>query len=780
MPNRAERRRRAAIARKAIKAKVSTPAKPTPQPSSKPDSLLAFSAPVRIAAAAGDAAAPRTFEIDVYTGEPMAIFPWDHPVVIDLDTLDLTAQSIPALYDHCPDIDYVVGQVNALRVENGTLKASGRFVVTDTPIERNYALKVITRADKGYQWQASIGGMPSAVETYKAGEQIVVNGRSYTGPCHVARGVVPREVSFVVLGGDRRTSAIVARKTPIKGAAMSFEEWLLSLGFEDAASLSEVQRVNLQAIYTEEHGEGDDGSAVEPQPGEGSTPATPAGPTNAGARRVPIQATGGNRQTTDQSIQLAIQARRRAEAAEEERIVAIRRILAGSNLELEVTVNGQKSKVGLQAHAIAEGWDANRTELERLRLERGNGPAIHARSHDSDCSIQALQAAMILRAGGRLDHPSYQSQQAVAMGLPHWLRAGLNSDQRQQAMEWGHRYSSLSAVDLCREACRLNNVQAGHNRQDMIRAAFSSGSALTSIFTTNVNAILLASYLEVQDTTMGWVTEQDVNDFKTNERPRVSLGDGLAKLPRGGEADHSKISDSYESYKISRYAKQFQVDEQDMIDDNLGVFATQPKRHGDAARRLRPDLVYAILLANPTLTATSRALFNTTDGNLGSNSALSAANLKAGITAMMNLREGTANLNLTPTHLIVPPTLRWTGEELIDSPTIVIAGTAGSVTERGVKNTLSGKGMKLVADARLENGVVNPDDNTSQSGSASTWFLACALADTIEVGYLSGTGRAPQVRSEVLSRGMWGINWDVKMDIGAKALDWRGLRKTTA
>jgi hypothetical protein len=48
-------------------------------------------------------------------------------------------------------------------------------------------------------------------------------------------------------------------------------------------------------------------------------------------------------------------------------------------------------------------------------------------------------------------------------------------------------------------------------------------------------------------------------------------------------------------------------------------------------------------------------------------------------------------------------------------------------------------------------------------------------AKTIEVGYRRGTGRAPTIRSFVLDKGQWGLGWDINFDIGAKALDYRGM-----
>lgn len=740
-------------------------------------------APVQIAAAAGEGNAKRTFSIVAYTGEPMNIWPWELPVVIDLATLDLSQQRIPALYDHYAHIDHVVGQVETLEVGPAGLIASGFFTPSsgEDPAY-DYCAKVLAKADGGYQWQASVGGNPATVDEVKAGETIKVNGRDYTGPCSVARGVQLREISFVVLGGDRRTSAVVARNS-LKGTSMKFEDWLLTLGFDDASSLNEVQRANLMLKYQEEYPDSGTGTEDETTTtaaeGEGEEEEETTPPANARANPPRLKGSKGNKPDV-------IAARRRREAAEVARIDEIRRVCAAAdNPTMSVGSGAAARPISIAAHAIAEGWSTNETrrevELQQLRASRAQGPFPIIHGHDRDCTIQGLQGAMILRAGGRLDHPAYQSHRAVAMGLPTWLRAGINAEQRQRAMEAAHRYSQLSAVDICREALRLDGRDAPVNRQEMIRAAFS-GSSLANIFTTNVNAILIATYMEAPDTTATWTQETDVNDFKTQEEIQLAKGAGLTKLPRGSEADHASRADRVESYKISRYANQFQLDEQDMIDDNLGAFSDIPVEFGNAAARLRPDLVYSILLDNPTLTATARELFNATDGNLDTSAALAIATLKAAVSAMALFQDNGVNLNLKGTHLIVPPTLIYTARELVQSATIQISWGADdeSLKERGTLNTLQADQLQIVSDGRLENGVTDPDSGTTHSGSASTWFLASTMARTIKVAYLSGTGRSPQVRPFVLDKGKWGMGWDVKMDIGAKAMDWRGLHKATA
>ena len=791
-----DRRRQASIKRKLVKRfnklVASGVVKPVPiAAAAKPAAIaggLTCLRPVQIAAAdASQPAAPRTFTLIAYTGEAMNIYPFDCPVVVDLDTYVAGVQRIPALYDHRADLDNLVGQIESIAVQPGEsgpqLVATGRFTVTSS--DWDMARHVLAKADAGHQWQVSIGANASSITKIEPGIEFTANGgRKYVGPAYLARGPEFRELSFVVIGGDQKTSAVVARRrrastppttpTPIKGTAMSFEEWLMSLGFSDPASLDEVQKANLKLMYQEDFPEGSTDTTAADEPPAPNPDEPP--PANAHGRRPNIRGSGTPTPPTRTDI---IRARLAAEAQAEAQVSAIRAACVGAeHLQIDVTAaDGTKQKVGLLVHALASGWDANRTELERLRAERGSGPGLISRDHDRDCTVEALQGAMILRAGGRLDHPSYQSQQAIAMRLPTWLRAGINADQKQRAMEMAHRFSTLSAVDLCREACRLSGRSAPHYRDDMIQAAFSGGS-LTNIFTTNVNAVLLASYMDDIDTTVGWVLETDVNDFKTNERPRVEMGPGLKKLPRGSEAQHSKMSDTAESYKISRFAAQFQVDEQDMIDDNLGVFADQPTRHGQAAKRLKPDLVYGIILRNPTLTQTGRSLFHATDGNLLTSAALTAAKLRAALATMRLFRENSVNLNIEGTHVIVPPSLEELAWELANSTQILIAGAAD--TERGNVNSIQRRNLTIVSDARLENGLTDPSDESSQTGSATTWFIASAMAWVIEVGYLTGTGRAPRVRTTLLDKGKYGINWDVNMDIGAMPLDWKGMIKNTA
>lgn len=701
---------------------------------SEPLELLADAAP-----AADGKPKLKKFSMVAYTGAALKVG-FGYPIIVDLAGMSVPAQQRPILRDH--DTTQIVGHTEKIEVGAKQIKVSGTISgVGDA------AQEVLALAGNGFPWQASIGASIEKLEFIDAGASAKVNGKTHDGPIYVARATTLGEVSFVPIGADAGTSATVAAKLTNGATIMNpFEKWLTAQGI-DVAKLTAEAKAELQAAFDAKN------KPVVPPMEKPSVPAT---------------------DDTDATIQ----ADREKRGIEARRVAAIDQIQAKYGPQKMTIGEGDAAEVvDIVAHAIEKGWTPERTELECLRASRPTTGAVVSRG-SSDCTLESLQGAMLLRAGARLDNPAYQGYGAIALKLPAWLRAGLNTDQRQRAMEVAHRYSDMSAIDMCRAALHLDGKQISGDRTDMIHAAFS-GSALTNIFTTSVNAVLLATYMEFGDNTMEWTSTTEVADFKTNERHRLAKGPNLTKLPRGGEADHYDRSDSKESYKIARYAKQFVVDEQDMIDDSMGAFNEAPVEMGRAAARLRPDLVYALLIRNAALDADSIALFHASHSNLNTSASLTHANVKAAIAAMEKQRESSVNLGLRASHLLVPSDLKHEAAQIINSSTT--AWGADNETERGTLNTInSEENLRLISEPRLANGVTDPVDGAAQSGSTTTWWLVSSMGHNIEVGYRRGTGRAPQVRSFTLEQGRWGMGWDVCLDIGAKALDFRGMQKNTA
>jgi hypothetical protein len=154
------------------------------------------------AGAEGASLLPR-FRMVAYTGTPMRVAGWRHPVVIDLAGLAIPAQSRPIRFGHDPLSG--IGHTDAIRVEQGVLIATG-VVSRDTPAAR----EVVVSSKNGFPWQASVSAAVVEFEFVRENQTVTVNGREHTGPLNVVRKSSLGEISFVDLGADGGTSAQVA------------------------------------------------------------------------------------------------------------------------------------------------------------------------------------------------------------------------------------------------------------------------------------------------------------------------------------------------------------------------------------------------------------------------------------------------------------------------------------------------------------------------------------------------------------------------------------------
>lgn len=430
----------------------------------------------------------------------------------------------------------------------------------------------------------------------------------------------------------------------------------------------------------------------------------------------------------------------------------------------------------LVLRAESEGWDENRVRREYLAAVRGAQPATpvsaapaigHIADRDRDMSRQNLAGALMQRCG---------------IDPAPLCRSEADTQAWERAMNEGERYMAFSMFDLCREAVRQSGAvdpdtgMQPNSQEGFIRAAFSTPT-LSYAFTSSVNARILARYEEAS-AQLDFVEMVDVPDFKQNEAISLGKQSGLDKLPRGKTAKHATFADAQETFKIARYAKQLVIDDQDIIDDRLDVFSTVPDEFGLAAARLMPDLVFYLLMSNPLL-ADGTAVFDNGRGNNATDT-FASDKLKLGVTAMRKQKENGVNLNINPQYLITASALEFQARELLGSANLLLAGTSGSVIERGTRNVVADIGLQLRTDARIDNGVTDPDSGSSVAGSATAWFLASRAFRTIRGAYRTGTGRRPQLRRFTLDRGQWGIGWDIAMDCGAKIIGYRGLYRGNA
>ncbi len=709
---------------------------------------------VSIAAAAADGTPtiPK-FECVAYNGgiiRPRLTAPYYGDVIIDLAgvTVEAGGKDLPTLYAH--DQTDPIGHCEGVSID-AAIKASGLLSV---PGPSN--TKVTSAAANGFKWRISVGMAITEIERIEANQQTNVNGKVFRGPLYVVRKGILQEISFLAIGANgRNATAKITASSPTLELVTVNEElkaWLIAtanLSLEAIAALTSEQITSLQAAFN-------------------ATKAPATNPANPGTQPI----TGGNTNQGTQTPIIDLQASREAQAAERNRVLRIEAIGRQYN-NPQISLQAGAAAVDLVAHAIREGWDANQTELEAMRASRPQAPAAHTTSHNARASLEAVTAGLLLRCGVALDHRFFASQAAREAGLPAWLTAGINDENRQRAMNNGHEFRSLSFVELAAEAVRISGREAPRNRRDMLEAAFSS-AALTVIFGTSMSARALTTFSEIPDTTLGWTERTTVGDFEQHDRVRLESMESLDHLPPGDEANHAKRSAKNETVQAARYAKQFMIDEQDMLGDRLSLLQTTPVEMGRAAGRLIPDLVYYMMLANPSLTQTGRAMWNSTDGTTSATGALARSTLSALIALLMKMTEGDATLNFMPTHLVVGAELLDTAVQLCGSAVLSNDSGAGNV------NPIARYGISPVGDARISNGVRHPMTKALAAGSTSNYYLFDRANTPVEVQTVEGTGGVPRVRVTNLTQGKYGMHVDVSFDVGAKFVKPKGAIRGTA
>lgn len=310
--------------------------KPRPETQGAPRSLeLAGTCEIEAESPAtsdGKVALPR-FRMVAYTGGPMRIAGWRHPVVVDLAGLAIPSQNRPIRFGH--DATSGVGHSDAIRVEAGQLVAAG-VVSRDTQA----AKEIVVSSKNGFPWQASIGASVEEFEFVKDSQKVIVNGRTFDGPVNVVRKATLGEISFVDLGADGNTSALVA-------AAADTNPDIKENPMSDSISVA----------------------------------TSTAAPAKSTAVVPPVQASAPTSITSERTLDQI-----RAEAlSETQRIGSIRRLCAGRFEEIETK-------------AISEGWDTTKTELEVLRAGRPKAP-MGFTVNASPVNSATLEAACFLSAG---------------------------------------------------------------------------------------------------------------------------------------------------------------------------------------------------------------------------------------------------------------------------------------------------------------------------------------------------------------------------------------------
>ena len=681
--------------------------------------LQACSVEFEAAPSDGNETTLRRFTMTAYTGGPMQLTGWRYPVVVDLQGMQMGRQRRPILLDHTRDVDFVVGQTDSIAVMNNTLIVAGQ-VMGDSPKAR----QVISLNDKGFAWQASIGARADQVEFVAEGKSTIVNGQEVTGPINVARRSMLGEVSFVVLGADDNTSAQIAASQDATSTQSSvdstvekptaFDAWLGIHGF-DADTLSTSQTDSLRQMFAVAHSKIDTGSLSDSPPLDESP----------GQRNIPSGAD-------------AVTNLRASMATELKRIAAIRKICDGRD-------------AGIEARAIAEGWDAPRTELEMLRSQRPQAPAIQ--SVDRSLTGQVLEAACMLAARHTDVETLYEPKTLEAANRR--FRGGITLQELVLEAAWANGYTGRNFRDS-REVLRFAfapSIQAG-----------LSTIEVSGILSNVANKFLLEGFFSVERVWRNICAVRTVNDFKTISSYRLVGKDQYELVAPGGEIASGTLGEEKYSNKADTYGLMLAIDRRDFINDDLGAITTVPRKLGRGSGLKINDVFWTAFLNNA-------AFFVAGNKNyiLGANTNLGIDGLTLGETTFMDQVDTDGKpVGIMPQIMLVPTAISTTAAQLYKSLEMR-DNTANSKTT--TSNPHQGK-YRVEVSRYLGNA-------TYPGASGKAWYLLADPNDlpVIEVAFLNGQ-ESPTIETAEADFNILGVKMRGYHDFGVALQDPRGGMKS--
>ena len=656
-----------------------------------------------------------------YSGGKMNLPGWKHPVVVDLAGMEIP-DTVPLLANHENRTESRVGMISA-SVKDNTLEITGEIVS-----ENDDAKNIVAQSKAGADWQLSIGADVKDCELVQGKRE--VNGQEVEGPFYHIKKSVLREVSIVAVGADAHTAMRVTAQFNIANP---------NLNEGEKNTMSEAQKETKAVTAAAEPAKAEPEKKV-----EAAAPTAPAAepekkPDTAKAEAVPAAITASAPDVTATAREAAVAAVK----AERERVSAIQSICAGEFPEIE-------------KEAISAGWTpevVTKKVLETIRAER---PAANV-----NISVKTAPE------GGEL-------RKTIEAAM--CLRVGVSADQLEktygaQTVEAGMRDMDMPLRQLLIECMKMDGIPYSRGfDNETIRAAFSSVS-LPGILSNVANKKLLQSYEAQPIIATKLCSTGDLNDFKENDRFRLTdVGDLLPIAPDGEIKDGGLIEESAKN-QLDTYGKRFCLTRKMIINDDLSAFMKVPVAMGNRAARLIDQLFFSRLLRNPAQ-QDGKALFSTAHRNLlsGASSALSADSLKKAIQLFLDQVDADGQpISVEPRFLLVPTALKHLAIELTQGATLIMSGADNAV--RPALNVLADENLRVVSSPYLGNSAY---EGASQTG----WYLFGdpKTVDTWEIGYLKGK-RTPTVERGETDFNTLGLWFRVYFDLGVREQDHRGMVK---
>ena len=356
---------------------------------------------------------------------------------------------------------------------------------------------------------------------------------------------------------------------------------------------------------------------------------------------------------------------------------------------------------------------------------------------------------------------------AAVLGLRQ--RMGYDSD-KERSPYAGTEFKDLAIECMEREGASAESLR--HMSKDELfqhlcndRAYMNPSAAFPSIMDATVNKTIVDAYQLVPTTFNLWTTKGSLSDFKAENVHQWEVGgvSDFEKVGENGEIKADRPSNKMRpTRKLDSYGKSFSLTREAFINDDVGLLSKTLSEYSAAAKRTIDNQVYDLLLSNAAY-ADGIALFDKKHGNLATTGAKPG---QAGLQDAL-LQMGVQKDDFGQAIRVIPKYVLIGNQNQFDT---YIALHSAQITGSANNDVNPMYGMALQP-------IIVPQLDAAASAGACPWFMVAdpMSAKSIEVDYLNGA-ETPQVR-RMEKPGVLGFHWDVFMDWGITALDFRGIYK---
>lgn len=663
--------------------------------------------------------ATRSVAVIAATENPVTVFDYERWEAVN-EVLLMSGCRLPAsrqvpLFDTHRrfDTSSVLGSARGLEIADGQLLCRS-FFSTVPEAQTPY-----TKVREGHLTDFSIGYRVLEAVWVPENETAAIEGRVFEGPVRVATQWVPKELSVCPIGADDMAKVRAESCAAANRSTNQKNEEVTDMNPKFRALLEER---GLQKDASEEEAWAfAEKNLIDP------------GQTDGGRTAVPDTGKPAARQAAD---------------APDDRIRAA--IVEERNRTAEINAMCRRFDCADLADGLVNDGrsvdEARRAVLDHLEKKKDTDPGLSYRGpielvkDARDKFRSAGTDALILRSA----HEALRRHCGAVFEKP-----APGADELR----------GYSLRELARESLRIAGVTDRGNPLEMIGRALTT-SDFPLILAAVANKSLFAGWESAGETWQAWCATGSVSDFKTNRSVRPSEFSDLDEVPEDTEYKYGKRTEAQEEYRIATYGKLFAISRQTIINDDLNALTNIPAGHGEAAARKVGDLPYAVLVANAAM-GDGAALFNdAAHANVAAGSHIGAPDvgtIAEGIRAMGVQKDlmGLRRLNIRPLFFLGTKGLEGSAEVFFKTEKF----SANEASTR--TNPYSGAYFTRVYEARL-------DDDDPQA-----WYLAGPKGKTVVVYFLNGV-QTPYMETKQ-GWSVDGVEYKVRIDCGAKAMDWKGL-----